>query len=82
MLQASLEIRLHAFHLNLHLRVETGQTAVLLGESGAGKSTVLRLLAGLMRPSSGLIELNGEVYFDSERQIARPHQERSVGYVF
>jgi molybdate transport system ATP-binding protein len=82
MLNARLAIQLQTFHLDLHLSADTRQTTVLLGESGAGKSTVLRLLAGLMHPGSGLIELDGVVYFDSERGIASAPQDRPFGYVF
>ena len=41
------------------LRVERGETLVLLGQNGAGKSTTLRCLGGILRPDSGLIELDG-----------------------
>src|SRR5438477_178808 len=47
MLKAQLDTHLNTFHLNLDLTADGGQTTVLLGESGAGKSTVLRLLAAL-----------------------------------
>ncbi|HEU5382361.1 MAG TPA: ATP-binding cassette domain-containing protein [Ktedonobacteraceae bacterium] len=82
MLTASLETHLQAFHLDLAFHAEVGKTTVLLGESGAGKSSVLRLLAGLIHPGRGLIELDGVVYFDSEKKIARAPQERPFGYVF
>src|SRR3989442_7182554 len=82
MLQAVLDTHLNSFHLNLAFSAETGKTTVLLGESGAGKSTVLRLLAGLVRPQQGHISLNDTTYFDSERCIVVPPQERPFGYVF
>src|SRR5437879_12681508 len=41
------------------LRVERGQVLVLLGQNGAGKSTTLRCLGGILRPDAGLIELDG-----------------------
>lgn len=82
MLNAHLDTRLGAFHLAVELAAETGRTTVLLGESGAGKTTVLRLLAGLLHPDVGRIELNGVVYFDSARHIRVPPQERPIGYVF
>src|SRR6266700_3185628 len=47
MLLASLDTNLNTFHLELSFSADAGKTTVLLGESGAGKSTVLRLLAGL-----------------------------------
>nr|BBH93445.1 ABC transporter ATP-binding protein [Thermogemmatispora argillosa] len=79
--RASAEQTSH-FHLQLSLQAETGRTTVLLGESGAGKSTVLRLLAGLLRPTRGQMVLDGICYFDSERAIFVPPQERPIGYVF
>lgn len=82
MLNVVLETHLDAFHLTVDFQVEKGKTLVLLGESGAGKSTVLRLLAGLLRPEKGHISLDGVVYFDSEQRIATSSQERPFGYVF
>ena len=82
MLRAQLETHLNSFHLSLDFEAWGGKTTVLLGESGAGKSTALRLLAGLLRPERGRIELDEIVYFDSERRIAVPPQERPFGYVF
>src|SRR5881275_373658 len=82
MLKAQLDTHLNTFHLNLDLTADGGQTTVLLGESGAGKSTVLRLLAGLLHPERGCITLDGVTYFDSEKRISVPPQARPFGYVF
>lgn len=82
MLKARLAMQLPAFQLDLAFSAESGRTLVLLGESGAGKSTVLRLLAGLIHPQDGSIELDGTIYFDSAKKIARSPQERPFGYVF
>ncbi len=82
MLIAALDTHLNTFHLDISFSAETGKTTVLLGESGAGKSTVLRILAGLLYPQRGHISLDGVTYFDSERHIAIPPQERPFGYVF
>src|SRR5579864_9504255 len=82
MLTARFDTFLGTFHLSLHLSAEAGKTTVLLGESGAGKTTVLRLLAGLLYPDQGHIALDEITYFDSERRIRIPPQERPFGYVF
>jgi molybdate transport system ATP-binding protein len=82
MLTAVLDTHLKTFHLDVKLVAEKGKTTVLLGESGAGKSTVLRLLAGLLYPERGRIVLEDKSYFDSDRRIAIPPQERPFGYVF
>jgi molybdate transport system ATP-binding protein len=82
MLKAVLDTHLNTFHLDIDFSAGRGKTTVLLGESGAGKSTVLRLLAGLFHPERGHISLEGKTYFDSVRNVAIPPQERPFGYVF
>ena len=82
MLQVDLETHLNTFHLSLSFSAEPGKTTVLLGESGSGKTTVLRLLAGLLNPQHGRISLGETLYFDSEKRVAVPPQERAFGYVF
>jgi sulfate/thiosulfate transport system ATP-binding protein len=58
------------------LEVQTGELFVLLGASGSGKSTVLRLISGLLPPDEGAIRLGG-------RDVtALPPQKRDVGFVF
>ncbi|GAC1366698.1 MAG: ABC transporter ATP-binding protein [Ktedonobacteraceae bacterium] len=82
MLDIALDTYLKTFHLAVTFQAEMGQTTVLLGESGAGKSTVLRILAGLLHPQQGHITLDGVTYYDSARRIVVPPQERPFGYVF
>jgi molybdenum ABC transporter ATP-binding protein len=72
---------LRSFELGLALEVER-ETLALVGPSGAGKTTVLRAVAGLVRPHRGRIALAGDTLFDSERGIDRPPEERRVGLVF
>lgn len=54
----------------------------LFGHSGAGKTTILKMIAGMLRPQSGRIETNGRVCFDSERGINLPAFRRQTGFVF
>ena len=82
MLQVDIETHLNTFHLSLNFSAEPGKTTVLLGESGSGKTTVLRLLAGLLNPQHGRISLGETLYFDSEMHVTVPPQERPFGYVF
>ncbi len=58
-----------------------GVTA-LLGPSGAGKTTVLDMVAGLVRPGAGRIVVGGRVLFDSAAGIDLPPERRACGYVF
>ncbi|NMF65681.1 molybdate ABC transporter permease subunit [Brasilonema octagenarum UFV-E1] len=53
----------------------------LLGGSGAGKSMILRCIAGIETPSSGRIVLNGRVLFDSQRGINLPPRDRRIGFL-
>ncbi|HXR65456.1 MAG TPA: ABC transporter ATP-binding protein [Ktedonobacteraceae bacterium] len=82
MLTATLNTHLGAFHLTTELAAESGKTTVLLGESGSGKSTILRLLAGLLDLEDGRIVVDGITYADSEKRLLVPAQERPFGYVF
>jgi sulfate transport system ATP-binding protein len=61
---------------DVSFEVKAGETAALLGPSGGGKSTVLRILAGLEEPD------DGEVYLHGERATFLPVQQRRVGFVF
>ncbi len=54
----------------------------LFGESGAGKTSLLRMLAGLEFPDQGVIRCGQEIWFDSEQRIAVPAYKRSIGVVF
>ncbi|MGE3075829.1 MAG: ABC transporter ATP-binding protein [Dehalococcoidia bacterium] len=57
------------------------EIVVLFGHSGAGKSVTLQVIAGLMRPREGRVEISGRPVFDSEANINLAPQERHVGYV-
>jgi molybdate transport system ATP-binding protein len=69
--------------LRVELTLEVGrETLALAGHSGAGKSTVLRAIAGLERPDRGRIEAGAELWFDSAAGVFVPPERRSVGVVF
>ncbi len=61
---------------------EPGQLLALVGPSGAGKTSMLRALAGLIEPTQGRISVGDEVWFDSDAAIHRPPRQRHVGLVF
>ncbi len=80
-LELDINVPLRAFSVDVALTVG-GETLALVGPSGAGKTTVLRCVAGLHRPARGRIALGDDVWFDSARRIDRPPDRRSVGLVF
>ncbi len=55
---------------------------VLFGASGSGKTTILNCVAGLQKPDSGFISLNGRTFFSSRDHINLPVRKRNIGYVF
>ncbi|MBN8502930.1 MAG: ABC transporter ATP-binding protein [Burkholderiales bacterium] len=61
---------------------QPGELLALVGPSGAGKTSMLRVLAGLMRPQAGRVQVGGEVWCDTERALWLPPQARHVGLVF
>jgi molybdate transport system ATP-binding protein len=81
-LQVELAHRVHE-QLVLDVSFELGaQCAVLFGKSGAGKTTVFRLISGLARPKHGVIRLDGSTLFDSSRSINVPLRARRIGMIF
>lgn len=70
-----------SFSLDVSLSADSGIT-VLMGASGAGKTTILKLIAGILTPDEGFINLDSNVFFDSKQKINLPIQERNVGFVF
>jgi ABC-type sulfate/molybdate transport systems ATPase subunit len=80
-LELDIRLPLRSFTLELTLAVGR-ETFALVGPSGAGKTTVLRAVAGLARPSAGRVALGERVLFDAESGVDVPPEERGVGFVF
>src|SRR5207248_3101379 len=71
-----------ALELAIDLSVEAGECVALAGPSGAGKTSMLRIVAGLLRPTRGRVECGGETWFDSERRLDVAPERRPCGLVF
>jgi molybdate transport system ATP-binding protein len=81
MLAVDVEKKLGAFTIVMRVETGAGVTAVF-GPSGAGKTTLINLIAGLVAPDRGRITLGDTVLFDSKRHINLPAHRRRIGYVF
>ncbi|MBB3395915.1 MULTISPECIES: molybdenum ABC transporter ATP-binding protein [unclassified Rhizobium] len=73
--------RLGTFALDTDFTSERGITA-LFGRSGSGKTSMIRIIAGLARPDSGQVILDGDVMTDTDRRIFVAKHRRRFGYVF
>jgi molybdate transport system ATP-binding protein len=79
-LDVDIALKRRAFTLRARLSV-CGETVAVIGRSGAGKTSLLRAVAGLERPYAGRITLGQEVWFDSAARIEVRVEDRRVGYL-
>lgn len=81
MLSFNFKKRLREFQLDVSVNLDN-QTLVFIGHSGCGKTTTLQLLAGLLAPDQGVMELNGNKLVDTSTGLSLPPESRGIGYVF
>lgn len=81
-ISASFKRRLKYYDLDISFTCATNKMMVMIGPSGGGKTTIIRMLAGLEKPDEGQVIFGDEVWFDSERRINIKPQKRRLGYVF
>jgi len=72
----------HQMELDLKLTIGTGEFVSILGKSGAGKTTFLKMLAGLVKPDRGFFYYDQFIYYDKNKKTLLPPQKRDVGLVF
>ena len=82
MLRVEASTRLGGFELDVALEAPPGRCLALAGPSGAGKTSVLRIVAGLVRPDRGRVACGEEVWLDTARGIEVAPERRRCGYVF
>lgn len=71
-----------AFRVEAAFQGAASGVTALFGPSGAGKTSVIDMVAGLARPDRGRIRVNGTTLFDSERGVDLPPERRRIGYIF
>jgi len=68
--------------LDIELDIYPGEFVTIYGESGAGKTSILKMLAGLLTPDYGKIIVDGTTWLDTSRKINLAPQKRKIGFVF
>ena len=81
-LQIHIRKTLPHFELSIDVNCPAEMMTVVIGPSGAGKTTLMRIIAGLDKPGEGFIQFGDEVWLDTKRRIFLPPQKRRLGYVF
>ncbi|WP_353740781.1 molybdenum ABC transporter ATP-binding protein [Pseudomonas fluorescens] len=82
MIQMRLKLRYSGFALDVDLQLPGRGVTALYGHSGSGKTTCLRCIAGLERADQGFIQVNDEVWQDSDNRVFVAPHKRALGYVF
>ena len=80
-LEIDIRHRQGGFALDIGFRSE-GRLTALFGRSGAGKTSVVNVIAGLVRPQQGRVVVDGRALVDTARGVALPMHRRRIGYVF
>ena len=70
------------FELNVSAQFERNAITRIAGPSGIGKTTLLRIIAGLVDPDEGVITVGDEIWFSADQKYSKKVQEREVGFVF
>src|SRR5262245_42573117 len=81
MLDIDVDYRVGQFTLNAHFKSDARVTA-LFGHSGTGKTTLINIIAGLVRPERGHVRIDGETLLDRAHNTDVPPFRRRIGYVF
>jgi molybdate transport system ATP-binding protein len=81
MLRVDVTKRLGEFEIEASFASE-GRVTGLFGASGAGKTSLINMIAGLLRPDRGIIAVDGEVLDDTRERLHVPAHRRRIGYVF
>ena len=76
-----IDTKLGNFHLDVNLSISSGVTA-FYGPSGAGKTSVINIIAGLLKPDLAKIKIGDKILNDTENKIFCPAYERKIGYIF
>lgn len=81
-LQKALSPNIETFDFDLRGTAQDGEIVAIHGISGVGKTTLLKMIAGLITPDSGTVSVNGSQWFDSDQKINIATRNRDLGFLF
>lgn len=81
-IRINLKKKMKYFDIDISFECPESRMLVMIGPSGGGKTTIIRMLAGLEQPDEGSIIYNNDIWFDSSTGKEIPPQKRKLGYVF
>lgn len=81
-IEKAIPTTLYSQPLRVNLEISTGEFVVIYGKSGVGKTSLLRMIAGLLKPDQGVIEVNQQIWFNHLNKVNLPIQKRHLGFVF
>lgn len=86
MIELCLEKKLNGptgtFQLSFDAKIETGELITLYGASGVGKTSIFRMICGLLAPDAGRIQFDQDTWFDHVKKVNVKPQYRNIGMVF
>jgi len=81
MIKLQLQKQLSGLCLDIHCELGT-EVSVITGVSGSGKTTILKMIAGLIQPDEGRIQVKGNLLLDTQRKVNIASHQRGIGFVF
>ncbi|WBL44747.1 ATP-binding cassette domain-containing protein [Algoriphagus halophytocola] len=81
-LQKKLQGAAGTFQLSFDAKIEAGELVTLYGASGVGKTSIFRMICGLLAPDAGRVQFEQEIWFDKAKKIHVKPQHRNIGMVF
>ena len=82
MLDINIQRRQGDFSIDAAFQTMQGGVTALFGRSGAGKTSIISMVAGLVRPDAGRIVIGGRMLFDAKTAVNLPPEKRRIGYIF
>ena len=82
MLKVSIKHEFPSLTIDIQFEGEQNCITALFGKSGSGKTSILNMISGLVKPDYGYIEIDNDIILDTNNNIFTPPQKRNIGYIF